>query len=390
MEIITSERIPLYVFAEVAKIEPDCLQQAKNTANMGPAYHHVALMPDAHIGYGMPIGGVIALEGVICPNAVGVDIGCGMGFVPTDLEADSVSRENLEKLVHQVRRDIPTGFNIHKKAQSGSEFLKNHKLPAGQFTKEVARARKSLGTLGGGNHFIDFHRDQDGHFTIMVHSGSRHFGFAIANYYHRKAQDQCAKRGTPLPDRDLAYLGIETAAGKEYIYAMNLAMGFAHRNRERLLEVAKHWVAKFLGPVEFGEPLNAHHNYAALEEHFGKEVWVHRKGAIRAEKGEPVIVPGSSGTHSYVGVGLGNPDSFNSCAHGAGRVMGRKEAKRRFTPQEVLADLEKRGVLMAPAKRGDVPEESPLAYKDIEEVIKHQAELAEMTLQLTPLAAIIG
>lgn len=389
METITSEQIPLYVFAPLESIEPDCLEQAKDTANLEPAFHHAALMPDAHIGYGMPIGGVVALEGHICPNAVGVDIGCGMGFVPTDLEASNIPENKLKQLIGQIMRDIPTGFAKHKKAQPSPQFLRHHQLPSA-LEPEVGIALKSIGTLGGGNHFIDILRDQNNHVAIMVHSGSRHFGFAIAKYYHRKAQKQCQKRGTSLPAPDLAYLDVETQAGKEYLYAMDLALQFARENRQRLMEAAQKAVTKFFSPVKFGEQLNAHHNYAALEKHFGKEVWVHRKGAIRAEEGEAVIVPGSMATHSYVGVGLGNPDSFNSCAHGAGRTMGRKEAKRKFSVQEVVEDLDKRGIILGKENKGNLAEESHFAYKDIKKVMEDQKELLEVEVELTPLGVVIG
>jgi len=388
VEVITSERLPLYVFADARQIEPGCLQQAKDTANLAPAFHHVALMPDAHIGYGMPIGGVIALDGAICPNAVGVDIGCGMAYVPTDLDAEILTKKDLEQLVHQIMRDVPTGFNIHKRPQP-APFLKNHRLPK-HFTKEVARAYRSLGTLGGGNHFIDIHRDDQGKVALMVHTGSRHFGYSIAEHYHRQAQKQSAEKGRKLPVRDLAYLDAASSIGQEYIYAMQLAMHFARENRRRIIETAQHWVNKLLGPVEFGQQLNAHHNYATRETHFGKEVWVHRKGAIRAEVGEAVIVPGSMATPSYIGVGLGNPDSFHSCAHGAGRVLGRKEAKRRFTVQEVLAAIKKRGIVLGKVSKKDIAEEYTRCYKDIEQVVKDQASLAKMEIRLTPLAVIIG
>lgn len=389
MEVITSEKIPLYVFTNIDTIEPDCLQQAKDTANLESAFHHVALMPDAHIGYGMPIGGVLALEGHICPNSVGVDIGCGMGFVPTDLEASSLTKENLQKLTGQIMRDVPTGFAKHKKARPAPQFLQDHKLPK-ELESEIGVALKSLGTLGGGNHFIDILKDQHGKVAIMLHSGSRHFGLAIAKYYHRKAQKQCEKRGTNIPNSNLAYLDIETKAGKGYIYAMDIALQFARENRKQLMDAAQKAVKQFFSQVRFGEQINAHHNYAALEQHFGKEVWVHRKGAIRAQKDEPVIVPGTMATHSYVGVGLGNPDSFNSCAHGAGRVMGRKEATRKFSVQEVLEDLDKRGIVLGKINKSNIAEESYLAYKNIEEVTEDQKTLARMDIELTPLAVVVG
>lgn len=389
MEIIDTEKVPLYVFMDPKNLEEDCFQQAKNMSNLLPAYHHTALMPDAHIGYGMPIGGVLALEGAICPNAVGVDIGCGMAYVLTDFPAAEAAKEKLQHFTGQVMRAVPMGFRVHDHVQPGSDFIDKGLLPE-ELHDEVNRARKSLGTLGGGNHFVDVLKDQEGQVSLMVHTGSRHFGYAIAEHFHKKAQKQCQKRGLDLPDWDLAYLDLEMDDAGAYIQAMQLAMKFARENRRRILEVAKRTFEETFGPVEFGEQLNAHHNYAALEEHFGKGVWVHRKGAIRAREGETVIVPGSLGTNSYIGKGLGNPDSFMSCAHGAGRTMGRNEAKRKYSVQEVMEDIKERGVVLGKAKKSDIPEESPWAYKDIESVVEDQKSLAKMEITLTPLAVVIA
>ncbi|OQX51461.1 hypothetical protein B5M47_00465 [candidate division CPR3 bacterium 4484_211] len=389
MEVITETRVPLYIFANSSSIEPDCLRQAKDIANLEPAFHHVALMPDAHVGYGMPIGGILALKGHICPNAVGVDIGCGMVFTPTNLTAREIAKKDLEKLVQQIMRDIPTGFNIHKKPKTAPPFLQNPKLPS-VLEKEIDRALKSLGTLGGGNHFIDIQKDQEGKIALMIHSGSRHFGLSIAKYYHQKAREICQKKNIDLPTPDLAYLESDSTLGQEYIRAMNLAMQYAKENRRQLMEATKKAVKEIFPQAKFGQELNAHHNYAALETHFGEKVWVHRKGAIRAGEKDPVIVPGSMTTHSYVGVGLGNPDSFNSCAHGAGRKLGRREAKRRYRVEEILKDIEEQGVILGKIKKGDIAEESRFSYKNIEEVIENQKDLAKMEIQLTPLASIIG
>jgi tRNA-splicing ligase RtcB (3'-phosphate/5'-hydroxy nucleic acid ligase) len=389
MEIINTERIPLFVFTDPGNLEKDCLRQARNMSNLPVAYHHAALMPDAHVGYGMPIGGVLALDGAICPNAVGVDIGCGMAYVASDLPAVEVEKDYLQQFVNQVMRDIPTGFRIHDQPQPGTGFLKESLLPA-PLGKEIDRAKRSLGTLGGGNHFIDLLEDDQGRVSLMVHTGSRHFGYAVANYFHRLAQKQCQERKIALPDQNLAYLDAGTEEASSYIEAMKLAMEFGKENRRRILEEAKRILAEIFGPVNFGQQLNAHHNYAVREVHFGKEVWVHRKGAIRAGKGETVIVPGSLGTASYIGIGLGNPASFFSCAHGAGRAMGRSEAKRKYSPQEILADIEKRGIILGKANKSNIAEESPWVYKDIERVIKDQEQLAKMEVKLMPLAVVIG
>ncbi|MFW6143545.1 MAG: RtcB family protein [Patescibacteria group bacterium] len=389
MKTINTERVPLYVFTNPDNLEEDCLQQARNMSNLLPAYHHTALMPDAHIGYGMPIGGVLALEGAVCPNAVGMDIGCGMAYVPTNLPASAAAEDKLSHFTGQVMRNVPMGFRIHDQPQSGSGFIDESLLPP-KLKGEVPRARKSLGTLGGGNHFVDVLKTEEDKVSLMVHTGSRHFGYAIAEHFHEEAQKQCHQRGVDLPDEDLAYLDLETETAQSYIQAMQLAMRFARENRHRILETAKRILVEIFGKLEFGEHLNAHHNYAASETHFGKEVWVHRKGAIRAREGDVVIVPGSLGTNSYIGKGLGNPASFKSCAHGAGRTMGRNEAKRKFTVQEVMEDIKKRGIVLGKAKKSDVPEESPWAYKDIENVIEDQEDLAVMEVTLSPLAVVIA
>ncbi|MBU1110489.1 RtcB family protein [Patescibacteria group bacterium] len=389
MEIIKSERIPLYIFSSISSIEPDCLRQAKNISNLEPAFHHTSLMPDAHIGYGMPIGGILALKDAICPNAVGVDIGCGMGYVSTNLPSNSLTKNDLRQLVDQIMRDVPTGFSIHKKPRPAPDFLKAPRLPQ-SLMNELDRAKKSLGTLGGGNHFIDIQKDPQGNLVVLVHSGSRHFGYAIANYYHKKAQNECTVKNRNLPNGDLAYFKIGSVLGQEYIYAMQLAMQYARENRHQLMEAAQESLNNLFGPLEFGEQINAHHNYAALEEHFGQKVWVHRKGAIRAEKDEPVIVPGCMTSHSYIGIGLGNPDSFNSCAHGAGRILGRKEAKRKYNVREIMKDIEDHNIVLGKKSKHDIAEECRFSYKDIEEVIQYQSSLAKMTIRLTPLAVIVG
>ncbi len=389
MEIINTERVPLYVFTNPDNIETDCLQQAKNMSNLLPAYHHTALMPDAHIGYGMPIGGVLPLKDAICPNAVGVDIGCGMAYLSSNLPASEVEEKKLSYFTKRVMRTIPMGSEVYDKTQPDTKFIDKTLLPK-KLEGAVNRAKKSLGTLGGGNHFIDVLKTNDEKVSLMVHTGSRHFGYAIAEYFHKKAQEKCRQHGINLPDQDLAYLDTDTPEAQDYIQAMQLAMKFARKNRERILNKAKQAFDQIFGPLEFGEQLNAHHNYACLETHFGEKVWVHRKGAIRAEKNEPVIIPGSLGTHSYIGKGLGNPDSFKSCAHGAGRSMGRKEAKRKFTVQEVLNDIEKRNIVLGKASKSDIAEESPWAYKNIESVVDDQKELAKIEVTLTPLAVVIA
>ncbi len=405
------QKIPIKIWLkDLEELEKECIRQAINLANLPFAFKHVALMPDTHSGYGMPIGGVLATQGVIIPNAVGVDIGCGVAFIRTNLpssllrEINTPAGELGRLIVGEVMRSVPTGFQ-HQKSPQVSDLLDKFKeeitgdriLYPRELVKEVSNGYRQLGTLGGGNHFIELQEDDEGKLGIMVHSGSRNFGYKICRYFNQLAKEK--NRSSDLqvpPEYDLAYLFENSKEGQAYIRWMKLALDFARDNRqlmlERVTEIVAEAYARYarMPELTIKMEVNAHHNYAALEEHFGEEVWVHRKGAIRAGKGELGIIPGAMGSYSYIVEGKGNTESFLSCSHGAGRVMGRKEACRQFTTEEVLSDLKARDVVLGKRKKNDVAEEYIKAYKDIKEVVADQEDLVKPILRLKTVCVVKG
>lgn len=380
---IESERIPIYIWAE--GVDEETLKQTKNIANLPIAYHHVALMPDAHAGFGMPIGGVLAIEDSVIPNAVGVDIGCGMHALRTSLK--DLPRSTLETIAAKIRSRIPLGFRHHKHPCSWEGFKEAPDLPIVQ--QELDSARHQLGTLGGGNHFIELQKDPTGTLWIMVHSGSRNFGLKIAEEYHTKAKKYCSEHKLNLPDPNLAYLPVDSRLGREYLKGMNFALRFARENRRKIMEDILAILDETAGSFEVTDRIDIHHNYAAPEKHYGKEVIVHRKGATAAHKSLRGIIPGSQGTPSYIVEGLDNPLSFKSCSHGAGRRLGRNEARKKLDLQEEVRRLESLGVIHAVRKPKDLDEASG-AYKDIHQVMDAQKDLVAVLLELHPLAVVKG
>jgi len=315
-----------------ARVEKGALEQAVNLANHPRVFRHVALMPDCHVGYGMPIGGVIACKDAVIPNAVGVDIGCGMCAVQTDFPAVEVTRRQIVHCLEKVKRRVPLGEgHCHKQPQQWDRF---EELPAWLDKRTRELAYKNLGTLGGGNHFIELQAGDDGKLWLMLHSGSRNLGYRIAEHHHKKAVNWCERHNVLLPSKDLAFFDTFSAEGKEYIREMNFALDYARENRARMMQIFKETVSSVLGKGSFLKEINIHHNYVAKEEHFGQTVWVHRKGATSAKAGEEGIIPGSMGTASFIVRGLGNPESFESCSHGAGRILGRMAASRTLSKEE--------------------------------------------------------
>ena len=284
------QRVPIKIWLENREQVGDgCLKQALNLSNLPFVHKWVALMPDTHEGYGMPIGGVIAAEGAIIPNAVGVDIGCGVAFVETNRHKTELELGEYKNLVGQIMRDIPTGFKHHAKRQKCSTLEQSDFARAMERTALqeglplIEEGYYQVGTLGGGNHFIELQEDEDGRLCIMVHSGSRNFGYKVARFFNNRAKELNEKWSFPVPrEYDLAYLPLDTREAEQYISWMTLALEFARENRQVMLEVVKERLAGKLPGIEFSGEVNAHHNYAAVERHYGKEVWVHRKGAIRA------------------------------------------------------------------------------------------------------------
>jgi len=383
MRKIDSERVPIYLWAD--EIDGETLRQTKNIANLPITFHHVAIMADAHAGYGMPIGGVLATEGAVIPNAVGVDIGCGMHAVRTTL--DEITRKDLETIVSRIRSRIPLGYEHHTHPRSWEGFREAPEIKI--VKQELDSARHQLGTLGGGNHFIEIQKDPDGHIWVMVHSGSRNFGLKIAEEYHQKAKAFCTEHKILPPDPNLAYFPVESRLGQEYMKGMTFALRFARENRRQLMEDVLEILRETLGPFEIEDSVDIHHNYASLERHYGKEVIVHRKGATSARRNQRGIIPGSQGTSSYIVEGKENDLSFHSCSHGAGRRLGRNEARKKLDLQEEMRRLEEQGIIHAVRKPRDL-DEAAGAYKDIHQVMDAQKDLVEIVLELRPLAVVKG
>lgn len=407
------QNVPIKIWLEnIEQVEEGCIEQAMNLANLPFLHKWVSLMPDTHQGYGMPIGGVIATKDVIIPNAVGVDIGCGMGFIETNIPVDKIrdihtdSGSLIQLIVGQIMRDVPTGFNKHDKPQENDKVYdiidntihyEDTACSMDSFiADETENMQYQIGTLGGGNHFIELQEDDRGMLGIMLHSGSRHFGYTIAKHFNAIAKELNKKWFSEVSlKNELAFLPTDTEEGQSYIKYMNLALKFAEENRKVMMNIVKNVVKKYLEKysklkVEFNNEINAHHNYASIENHYGENVWVHRKGAIRARKGDMCIIPGAMGSYSYIAEGLENSESFNSCSHGAGRLMSRTKALEKYTTQEVIEDLKERDVVLGKKNKEKVADESRWAYKDIDEVINNELDLIKPIKKLKTIAVIKG
>jgi len=374
--------IKSWVPEEQYRLDAPMVAQCEHLVKLPFAFHHFALSPDGHVGYGMPIGGIFAAEGVIIPNCVGVDISCGANAVKTSL--NELDIDTLKTIMGKVRAAIPVGFNHHKTPQKWEGFDRAPNIPIVQ--QELNSARKQLGTLGGNNHFIEFQIDGDSNIWVMLHSGSRNFGLKTANIYHKLAQSLCEKWHVQLPDKDLAFLPMDSAEGREYFDAMTFCMEFAMESRAHMMRATLE-IMNDVADAEKIDEVNIHHNYAAMENHFGKNVMVHRKGATRARLGEKGIIPGSMGSSSYIVEGLGNPESFNSCSHGAGRRMGRKEACRTLNLEEEQKKMV--GIVHGLRNASDL-DEAPGSYKSIDDVMNNQTDLVKILVKLRPLGSIKG
>ncbi|MGV8083456.1 MAG: RtcB family protein [Coriobacteriia bacterium] len=386
MWMITTESVPILVWAR--SIDDGTVEQAKNLANLPFAFHHVALMADAHVGFGMPIGGVLAARGQILPHAVGLDIGCGVRAWRTNVSAASLM-EHRDRILNDIQRSVPQGFEWHRASQASRTSLFDDvpRIPA--LSAEIEKAQRQVGSLGGGNHFIELQEDPEGIVWAMVHTGSRNIGKQVAQHYNQLAREVNRRSDSLVPPEwGLAHLEFASDAGQEYFSAMGWCLRFAQESRRLIAEEVQRAIDRHFPDVQPGSALDVHHNYASVERHFGEEVVVHRKGAVRASG--TVFIPGSMGTASYVGEGLAEPDSFESCSHGAGRALGRKEAMRAFQTHEVLAELEERGVRLFKAHKADVAEEAPEAYKDIEDVMELQSDLVRPMVRLRPIGVVKG
>lgn len=379
---IDTERIPIKLWLD--DLEPGALQQAKDLANLSIAFSHIAIMPDAHQGYGMPIGGVLATKDAIVPNAVGVDIGCGMCSLKTNLKY--VEQDDLKKIMGIIRQTIPVGFKHHKQKQA-ENWMPSFESSLPIVAQEYEKALYQIGTLGGGNHFIEIQKGTDGYIWVMVHSGSRNIGYTVAEHYHKKAVAENKKRTKNAPPKDLSYFERGTEGYEDYFNEMNYCIAFALQSRKLMMERVKEAFSEIISEVDFSNFINKPHNFAAWESHFDKNLIVHRKGATRAEEGEWGMIPGSQGTSSFLVKGKGNPLSFKSCSHGAGRTMSRNQARRSLNLKEETARLKELGVLHALRHKRDL-DEAPGSYKDIQKVIALQKDLVDIQVELTPMAVI--
>jgi len=388
-KVISTEKLPIKMWLD--EPEAGALKQALNLANLPFAFSHVCLMPDTHEGYGMPIGGVLATNNVIIPNAVGVDIGCGMCAVKTNIEVNGLERKQLTQIMSGIRELIPLGFEHQEERQDESLMPQDYNIDELVIVKrQYLAALKQLGTLGGGNHFIELQRDSDGFLWLMVHSGSRNFGLQVAEHYNKKAKKlNEIYYSSVSPKADLAFLPFETDEAHLYYQEMKYCTEFALANRKLMMERIQQVISTTLDTVTYEPMINIAHNYAAWEKHFGTKVIVHRKGATSAKLGETGIIPGSQGTKSYIVEGLGNPESFMSCSHGAGRVMSRSAAIRNLNLEEEKRKLDELGILHSIRGKSDL-EEASSAYKDISQVMAFQSDLVKILVELSPLAVIKG
>jgi len=335
---------------------------------------------------------VLATKGVVIPNAVGVDIGCGMSAVRTSL--NDINMNRLRTIMYGIRDLVPLGFKHHKKAGDPKRMpegrpLKIDDLPV--VSREYNSALYQLGTLGGGNHFIEIQKGSDGFIWLMVHSGSRNIGKQVADHYNKLAVKLNNKWGkSEYRKWQLAYLPENSDEGIIYWNEMRFCIDFAFANRQLMIDnILSVFTNEFGEKIKFAPLINIAHNYASHEEHFGEQVIIHRKGATQAKKGQTGIIPGSQGTNSYIVRGKGNKDSFESCSHGAGRVMGRKQAQRSLNLSKEIKDLDKKNILHSIQSKKDL-DEAPSAYKDIKEVMRNQSDLVEIIVELTPMAVIKG
>lgn len=366
-------------------------KEARNLANFPFAFHHIAIMPDAHAGTGIPIGAVLAVKDVVIPNAIGEDAGCGMSALRTSIKVSGLSKEMLRKRVmREIRKAIPIGRNEHKQQQS-EDYLPESKYLEKTVVcqRRIQSALKQIGTLGGGNHFLELQKDMEDNLWIMIHSGSRGLGGKVAEYYVQKAEIFAKMYNCPYPvaQQRLAYLPLGSREGEDYWNEMKYCVDFAKASRKLMMLRVQEVLKDVVPDAEFFEYYDTPHNYAAKECHFGEMVIVHRKGAAHAGVDEIGIIPGSQGTKSYIVKGLGNPDSFCSSSHGAGREMSRSQAFYNLSLEQEVKRLNEQGIIHAIRFQKDL-EEAAGAYKDIHTVMENQRDLVEPLIELSPVAVI--
>ncbi len=378
------------------EVDQKSIDQLQNVAKLPFVFHHVAAMPDVHAGMGATIGSVIATEGAVIPSAVGVDIGCGMLSVRTNLRVGDAGEPELRDLMRGILARVPVGMTDHKAERIPWEAAKTlepgmteieARVPGILAPMTKATWQSEIGTLGSGNHFIELSAAEDGSLWIMLHSGSRGPGNIMASWFIALARKRAAEEGLVLPDPALAFLEEGTQAFEDYMLCAMWAQRYALLNRETMLGFVLEALREtFPGAGLAGEVVNCHHNFVERETHFGHEVWVTRKGATSAKKGELGIIPGSMGRESYIVRGLGNPDSFCSSSHGAGRKMSRTAAKRAFTCE----DLREQTAGVVCRRDASVIDEIPAAYKDISVVMRNQCDLVEPVVRMKQILCVKG
>lgn len=359
-----------------SELDEQTLAQARRTARLPIIEGHVALMPDAHLGIGATVGSVIPTRDAIIPAAVGVDIGCGMIAVETDL-TDSDLPDDLDPLVPKIERAIPAGVGKgHERQSAAGRSWSAANPPRRVFSpKQIERTVTQFGTLGSGNHFIAVAVDERERVFTVVHSGSRGIGNELATEHIERARKLAQRAGLQLEDRDLAYFTEGTKEFDNYVADMLWAQDYARANREQMMDVLLHELFAFVGTGSEVQRINCHHNYSARERHEGVDLWITRKGAIRARTDDRGIIPGSMGNDIHVVRGLGNRASYESCAHGAGRRHSRRQAKKRFTVDELRAQMKDKA--WNRDRAAALLDEIPGAYKDLAQVMADQADLVE-------------
>jgi tRNA-splicing ligase RtcB (3'-phosphate/5'-hydroxy nucleic acid ligase) len=388
---INGPHVPIKLWAPLEDVDANVLAQLEKVARLPWVAHHVAVMPDVHLGKGATVGSVIAMRDAVAPAAVGVDIGCGMAAVRTSLRADDLS-DDLRPLRLAIEAAIPVGRDAHARPAweraspalqaEGRAMMEGYRHIGADVPRDTVACQ--VGTLGGGNHFIEVCLDTENRVWLMLHSGSRHVGKRLADHHIEIAQRQ--KHNQALEDRDLAVFLAGTPTFAAYRRDLFWAQAYARLNREVMLHLLGEVMRRFWPRIALDDAISCHHNYVAEEVHFGDALLVTRKGAIHAAAGTLGIIPGSMGTKSYIVRGLGNPTSFESASHGAGRRMSRTEARKRFD----LRDLRDQTAGVECRKDPGVMDEAPKAYKNIESVMAEQQDLVEIVAELKQVVCVKG
>ena len=390
--------IPVWSWLPAAEIESGALEQITNLAKL-PSAVHVAVMPDCHVGYGMPIGAALGTKDTVVPYAVGVDIGCGMIAVQTDIPHDAANVDRVRATLLRIYELVPVGQPTKADRGSGSFSERqdskvmrrwtndrSSRLPKGSEVSE--RGDHQVGTLGGGNHIIELQTDGKT-LWLMLHTGSRAFGKFICDRYHETALRWCERYYAPIPHKELAFLSLDTDDGRDYLIDMGFAMRFAEESRKRIRDRSLSAIEETFGAFTVGIDIETHHNFAAREKHMGKDVVVHRKGAVKTGEGL-VTIPGSMQTGSYIAEGIANRLALDTCSHGAGRKLGRGAVRRANVGVDIRSEMEAEGVILVCPPESDALDEAGRAYKDIESVMAYQSDLARPVHSLRPLGVVKG